>query len=104
VTAVIVVVGGYWYIDSRIAARNFLSLEEALWTCDATMQDFYPPGSPKSATVIAGLASAGLDVKAKEYRHQVCLRILGPDAPPDAAALWGPFDPENPKPFVASQR
>lgn len=100
----LVLAGSALYVHWPVASGELLALESALWVCDAPMQNFYPPGSPEAAAVVAHLASTGLDVKARKYRHQLCLRILGPDAPPDAAAIWGPFDPENPTPFRAAQR
>ena len=103
-TVVTFAVAGYLYIERRVSGQYLISLEEALWTCDAPLENFYPPGSPESAGVITALASTGFDVKTKEYRYYVCLRILGRDAPPDTVALWGPFDPHNPKPFITSQR
>ncbi len=104
VFTVFLVLASYLYIDRRISSRHLLSLEEALWTCDAAMQNFYPPKSSQSASILAGLSATGLDVETKKYRYELCLRILGPDAPADAAALWGPFDPKHPAPFIASQR
>jgi len=104
VMTVVLALTGYLYVDRRISSRHLLSLEEALWTCDIAMQNFYAPTSSQSASVLAGLAATGLDVETKRYRYELCLRILGPDAPADAAALWGPFDPKNPVPFIASQR
>ena len=102
--AVTLVLAGYLSIDWLITSKQLLSLEEALWTSDAAMQNFYPPSSPQSDAVVAGLASTGLDVKTKQYRHPLCLRILSPDAPPDAVAIWEPFDPEDPTPFIEAQR
>lgn len=104
VMMVVLVLAGYLYIDGRITSKQLLSLEDALWTCDAAMQNFYPPASPQSDAVITGLASTGLDVKTKQYRHLLCLRILSPDALPDALAIWEPFDPENPTSFIDAQR
>ena len=104
VMTVVLVLASYLFIDWRNSSRHLLSLEEALWTCDGAMQNFYPPTSSQSASILAGLAATGLDVETKKYRHELCLRILGPNAPADAAALWGPFDPEHRAPFIASQR
>ena len=104
VITVCLVLASYVYIDRRISSRHLLSLEEALWTCDVAMQEFYPPRSSQSASVLAGLAATGLDIKTKKYRYELCLRNLGPEASADAAALWGPFDPKHPASFIASQR
>ncbi len=97
---ILALVSGGSYLYLQRLAPPLMSLEEALWTCDAPIQEFFPPGSPESAAVIQGLASQGIDTKAKEYRSYLCLRLLDPGAPPNVAAAWSPFDPEDPWEFI----
>lgn len=102
---IVVVTGGFWlYLQRQESKERSMSLTEALWVCDEAMKNFYPPGSPESRSVVAQLAQTGLEVGKPQYHSYVCLRLLGPDAGPNAVAVWGPFDPENPAPFIESHR
>ncbi len=80
-----------------------MPLKETLWVCDEAMKNFYPPGSPESHSVVDQLAKIGLEVEQRPYRSYVCLRLLGRDAAPNEAAIWEPFAPESPAPFIGSQ-
>ena len=95
---------GYWlYLVRQESEERSMSLAQALWVCDKTMKNFYPPGSPRSRSIVDELKKTGLDVEQPMYHSYVCLRLLEPDAAPNEAAIWAPFDPENPVPFIQSQ-
>ena len=100
ITTVAIAAGYLFYLVRQESHERSMTLAQALWVCDEPMKNFYPPGSPESRSIVDQLKQTGLEVEQPMYHSYVCLRLLEPDAAPDEPAIWAPFDPENPVPFI----
>ena len=103
ITTVAITAGYLFYLLRQESQERSMTLAQALWVCDEAMKAFYPPGSPQSRSIVDQLKKTGLEVEQPMYHSHLCLRLLEADAAPNEAAIWAPFDPENPVPFIRSQ-